>query len=225
MLVKYWMSKNVITINADKSIKDAMDLLEEHNIHMLPVMEEENLIGVVTDHDMKRAKTAAAATMERHDHQAVLEKLKVRTVMTKDIISVHRNMSIEETAEILLEKNISSVPVIDKDGELAGVITKSDIFRVIISLTGLKRRGIQFALKVEDKPGSIWQIADIIRKYGGRMACILTSYERVAEGYRRVYIRMYNIDRFKLQSLKEELMRNATLLYLIDLKEASREIY
>ena len=225
MLVKYWMKKDVITVQAEDSMQKAMDLLEEHNIHMLPVMEDDSLVGIVTDRDLKRARTAIATTMSTYDLKSVQSKIKVKSFMTREPITVHRNLSIEETAEKLIEHKISGVPVVDEDGMLEGVITKTDLFKVLISLTGLKKRGIQFALVVKDLPGSIKEIAEIIRKYGGRMACILTSYERAPKGFRRVYIRMYGIDRFKLKRLEEELKEKTKLLYIIDRKEAFREIY
>ena len=71
----------------------------------------------------------------------------------------------------------------------------------------------------EDPPGSIKEVADIIRKYGGRMVSILTSYESAPQGYRKVYIRMHGIERPKLQQLKEELSRNAALIYMVDHRE------
>ena len=145
--------------------------------------------------------------------------------MTKDPITVHPNFTVEETAKILLENKISGVPVEDGKNQLVGVITQNDLFRVLISLTGVNKRGIQFAMMLEDRPGSIKEVADIIRKYGGRMVSILSSYERIPEGHRRAYIRMYNIDRIKLPQLKEELKEKATLLYMVDLREDKREIY
>ena len=132
---------------------------------------------------------------------------------------------IEETAEVLLKHKISGVPVVDHHGDIVGTITQNDIFRIIISLTGVERKGIQFGLEIEDRPGSIKEIADIIREYGGRMASILTSYDMAPQGYRRMYIRMYGIDRFKLNKLKESLKEKATLLYMVDRREAKRETY
>jgi len=108
---------------------------------------------------------------------------------------------------------------------LVGTITRVDVFRALISLTGVGSRGIQFALRLEDRPGSIKEVADIIRRYGGRMASILTSYERAPKGYRNVYIRMYGIDRLKLSNLKDDLKQKATLLYMVDHRENKREIY
>ena len=125
---------------------------------------------------------------------------------------------------MLLENNVSGVPVVDKK-KVVGVITQTDIFRALISLTGVGKRGLQFAFKVEDRPGSIKEITDVIRKYGGRMVSILSSYENVPEGYRKVYIRDYGIERDKLTQLKNELKEKATLLYVVDHRENKREVY
>lgn len=225
MLVKYWMTKDVITIQADESMQKAMDLMDQNDIHMLPVMERGNLVGIVTEHDLKRAKAAIASTMDTYDIKKMQSEVKINSFMSSDLVAVQKDLSIEETAEKLVENKISGVPVVDDDGMLEGIITKTDLFNVLISLTGLKKRGIQFALILKDEAGSIKEVSEVIRKYGGRMACILTSYERVPEGFRRVYIRMYGIDRFKLRSLQEELREKAKLLYLVDHREVVREIY
>ncbi|OQX25733.1 MAG: hypothetical protein BWK80_14140, partial [Desulfobacteraceae bacterium IS3] len=87
------------------------------------------------------------------------------------------------------------------------------------------KRGIQFAFELEDQPGSIKTVTDIIRINGGRLASILSSYTGVSEGYRKVYIRAYYIDRAKLPKLIEELRSKAKLLYMVDHRENRREIY
>jgi acetoin utilization protein AcuB len=132
---------------------------------------------------------------------------------------------VEETAQVLLENKISGAPVMDKTGKVIGTITQTDLFRVLISLTGVASGGIQFGFYLEDKPGSIKQVADIIRQYGGRMVSILTSYDGVADGYRNVFIRMHSVERSKLQRLKDKLSEKATLLYMIDQRQNKREIF
>jgi len=99
------------------------------------------------------------------------------------------------------------------------------LFRVLISLTGVGNGGIQFGFQVADRPGSIKEIADVIRSFGGRMVSILTSYDDVPEGYRKVYIRMRSIERASLQRLIKDLGTKATLLYMVDHRENKREIY
>ena len=225
MLVKNWMSKPAITIDADASMHDAIKLLKDHNIKMLPVMEKGNLVGIVTDRDIKRASASDATSLEIHELLYLISKIKIREIMTKNPITVPQDYTVEETAEILLKHKISGVPVVDQFSDVIGTITQNDIFRILISLTGAEKRGIQFGVEVEDRPGSTKEVTDIIREYGGRMASILTSYDMAPEGYRRVYIRMYGIDRFKINKLKEAIGEKATLLYLIDRREVHRETF
>jgi acetoin utilization protein AcuB len=225
MLVKNWMSKPAITIDENESMNDAIKLLKNHDIKMLPVMRKGNLIGVITDRDLKRASASDATSLEIHELLYLLSNIKIKNIMTKDPVTVPPDYTIEETAEILLKHKISGVPVVDDYGIVVGVITQNDLFRIIMSLTGVEKKGIQFGVEVEDRPGSIKEVTDIIREYGGRMASILTSYDMAPEGFRRVYIRMHGIDRFKINKLKEAIREKASLLYLIDRREVHRETY
>ena len=140
-------------------------------------------------------------------------------------VTVPPDYTIEETAEILLRNKISGAPVMDEAGKLVGTITQTDLFKALVSLTGLTKRGITFGFLLEDRPGSIKEVADIIREYGGRMASILSSSEQVAEGLRKVYVRMYQIDRNKLKELLVDLKAKANVLYMVDHRENKREIY
>ena len=225
MLVRNWMSKSVITIDAEESMHNAMKLLKENKIRMLPVKHKGKLVGVVTDRDLKRASASDATTLDMHELLYLMSQIKVKNIMTADPITVPQNYTVEETAEVLLKNKISGAPVVDQNGEIVGIITQTDLFRVLISLTGVGSRGIQFAFQLEDRPGSIKEVADIIRKYGGRMVSILTTYEGAPQGYRKVYIRMHGIERPKLQQLKEELGQKVALIYMVDHRENIREIF
>jgi len=225
MLVKDWMSLPVITIDEDASMQDAMGLLKRHGIRRLPVMKKGKLTGIITDRDLKSASASDASTLEIHELLYLLTKIKVKNIMTKDPITVPVDYTVEETAELLLRHKISGVPVLDKARELAGVITQTDLLRVMVSLTGVGKKGIQFGFKLEDRPGSIKEVADVIREHGGRMVSILTAYDEAPEGYRWAYIRMYSIDRARIDHLKRALGEKAPLLYMVDHRENRREIY
>ena len=225
MLVKDWMSSEVITIEENDSMQEALKLLKEHDIRMLPVMKKGKLVGIVTDRDLKKASPSDATTLEVHELLYLLTQVEVKEIMTRDPVTVPPDYTVEETAQVLLENKISGAPVMDKTGKVIGTITQTDLFRVLISLTGVASGGIQFGFYLEDKPGSIKQVADIIRQYGGRMVSILTSYDGVADGYRNVFIRMRSVERSKLQRLKDKLSEKATLLYMIDQRQNKREIF
>ena len=225
MLVKNWMSNNVISINIDNSIQDATGLLKQYHIRMLPVVKNDRLVGIITDRDLKKASASDATSLEIHELLFLLTKIKIKDIMTQDPITVNPDWTVEETAELLLKHKISGIPVVDGKKSVVGVITQTDLFRVLISLTGIETGGIQFGFRIKDKPGSIKNIADVIRGFGGKMVSILSSYDKVPDGYRMVYIRMRNIERSRLDALKKSFEGKATLLYMIDHRENLREIF
>ena len=225
MLVKNWMSKNVVTIDVDASMQDATMLMKLHDIRMIPVVEKGDLVGIITDRDLKKASASDATSLEIHELLFLLSKIKVKEIMTKDPITITPDWSIEETAELLLKHKISGVPVIGGKKTIAGVITQTDVFRVLIALTGIEQGGIQFSFKVADRPGSIKEIADVIRNFGGQIISILSSYDKMPQGFRMVYIRMRNIDRSRLEVLLKQLKKTADLQYLIDHRENRREYF
>ncbi len=225
MLVSNWMSKDVITVDVKDSMQDAVKLMKQNEIRMLPVLKKGKIVGIITDRDLKRSAASDATMLDVHELLYLISKIRVREIMTKDPITVPQNYTVEETAEVLLKNKISGAPVVDQNGDIVGTITQTDLFRVLIALTGVGSRGIQFAFQLEDRPGSIKEVADVIRKYGGRMVSILSSYEDVPAGYRKVYIRMRSIERPELQKLKEELSRTAALIYMVDHRENIREIF
>jgi acetoin utilization protein AcuB len=225
LLVENWMNPKVITVDADDSMLDATKILKEHNIRHLPVLEKGKLVGIITDRDLKRASPSDATSLEAHELLYLIANIKVREIMTKNPITVPYNFTIEEAAQILLQARISGMPVVDKQGDVIGTITQTDLFKVLISLTGVGKKGVQFAFLLEDLPGSIKEVTDVIRSYGGRMASILSSYEKAPEGQRYVYVRMYDVDREKMALLKEGLKKKAKVLYIVDSRENKREIF
>ena len=219
------MTKTVITVDVKDSMQDAINSLKEYAIPMLPVMKKGNLVGIVTDRDLKSASPSNTTTLEVHELLFLISEIKVRNIMTKDPITVPSDFTVEEAAELFLRKGISGAPVVDQEGQIVGTITKNDLFRVLVSLTGIGKRGIQFAFQIEDHPGIIKKMADIIRQYGGRMVSILSTYEGMPTGYRKVFIRMLGVERDKLPHLENDLRKKATLLYIVDHRENRREIF
>ena len=212
MLVKKWMSKNVVSVGPNATAIKALILLNENNIARLPVISGGKLVGILTERDLKRASFPS-------------ETLKVENVMTRNPVTVFWNNTISEVAETLLKHNISGVPVTGAQGELIGIITKDDLFRVLVTHTGVKEKGIHFALLADDRAGSIKEITDIIRANGGRVMSILTSYEDAPKGYLRVYLRMHGIDRDKFRKMRRDIAQKATFLYWVDYRHNMRDIY
>ncbi|MEW6614894.1 MAG: CBS and ACT domain-containing protein [Thermodesulfobacteriota bacterium] len=224
MLVKNWMSKDVITVDIDDSMKTATKLMEDYNIRRIPVLKKDRLKGIVSYLDINRESASQANALAVSELNYLIEKIKVKDIMSPNPKTISPHDTVEEAAVVMLEQKIGSLPVIDSNGKLIGIITESDIFKVLISMTGIKQGGIQFAFNLHDKSGSIKEVADVFRFYGGSMLSIMTSYEHAEEGYRQVYIRMKNIDRGELDKLINELKR-FDLLYIVDNQEKTRKIF
>jgi acetoin utilization protein AcuB len=218
MLVKNWMSPNVITVSPDTSIVEAADILKEKRIRRLCVVKGKRLVGIVTDADIKEASPSDATTLSIHEMAYLLSRVKVKEIMTKDVITINSEATLDDAAVLMLKNKISSLPVMEK-GDLVGIITESDLFKAFVTLTGVYQGGVQFGFELPDKPGSIKDVADVIRSYGGRMVSILTSYEDAREGFRNVYIRIKQLDAKKLKDLRDELSGKFRVLYV---REATR---
>ena len=225
MLVKNWMSKEIVTVDVDDSMQNAIYILQEQNIKILPVMDGGNLVGIISDRDLKKASPSDATTLDMHELLFLISKIKVRDLMKKPVYTAKPDDTVEEAAALLLEKKISGLPVVDENNRLVGIITRSDIFRVLISLSGLGQKGIQFAIRIKDMPGIIKEVRELIHEYGGRTASILSSSDNAPDGYLNFYFRIYQIDREKLPSLFDRIREKGTLLYMVDHRENKRDIY
>ena len=93
MLVKDWMTKEVITVNVNNSMYDAVKRIKENNIHRLPVMKNGNLVGIVTDRDLKRASASEATSLDIHELLYLLSKITIEEIMTKDPIAMKRKIA------------------------------------------------------------------------------------------------------------------------------------
>lgn len=216
MLIRNWMTRDPITVDPETPMMDAEHLMKDNKIRGLPVVKGKKLVGIVTDRDIKAASPSAATTLDMHELLYLLAKIKVKEIMTKDPITICDDDTVEEAAVVMLRHKISHLPVLSDKKELVGLITETDIFKVLVSLTGIYRGGVQFGFELEDRSGSIKEVADVIREFGGRMVSILTSYEEAREGYRKVFIRIKDLDRQRLKELKERLEKNFRVLYMID---------
>jgi acetoin utilization protein AcuB len=225
MLVKNWMNKKVVTVHVNDTMRDAAKLLRENDIRMLPVMDQGKLVGIVTGRNMKRASASDGTKPGINEPIHIVSAIKIKHIMTKNPITVPFDFTVEEAAEVLLKNKISGLPVVNHDKGIVGTMTQTDLFKVLISLTVVKAKGLQFAFEAKDRPGSIKKLADIIRKYGGHVTSILSSYDNFTPGYRKVYFRVNGIDPSKLPKLKIELKETAAWLYLLDHSNNLREIY
>jgi len=132
-LVSDWMTRDVITIAPETSLKEAHDIMNSKKIRRLPVVMQGKVVGIVTLGDIRGAEPSKASSLSVWEMNDLLANLKVSEIMTHSPATIHENESIGDAAKIMLEKKFSSLPVVDAAEHLVGIITESDIFRLVVS--------------------------------------------------------------------------------------------
>ena len=215
MLIKDWMTKDPITINDDTSMIKAIHIMNERRFRRLPVVSQGKLVGLITDRDLKEASPSKATTLDVHELYYLLAELQVSEIMTRNPISVSQDDTVERAALIMLEHTISGLPVVGAAGQLVGIITQSDVFRAFMHISGILQGGAQFALRLEDRPGILKEVADLMRAKGGRLVSLLTYYRSPEENVRDVYIRVKNLSPEAVAAVKAELAARFEVIYVI----------
>jgi acetoin utilization protein AcuB len=215
MLIKDWMAKEPVTMSEDTSMIKAIHIMKERRFRRIPVVAEGKLVGMVTDRDLKEASPSRATTLDVHELYYLLAELPVQEIMSRNPISVFQDDTVEHAAQIMLEHTISGLPVVDGEDRVVGIITQSDVFRAFMHITGILQGGVQFALHLEDRPGLIKEVVDLLRARGARFVSLLSSYAASQEGYRDVYIRVKNLSPEAVGPAQEELAARFDLLYVI----------
>ena len=119
MQVKNLMSEDLITVDKDQSLSDALKLLRKHNVSRLPVTNKKELVGIVSERDI-----ANKLGSSKYENMPA-SRLHVSSVMVKDVISVPETMQLGDVAKIMLDKGIGSVPVMCEDN-MVGIVSKAD---------------------------------------------------------------------------------------------------
>jgi acetoin utilization protein AcuB len=220
MLIKDWMTRDPITITEETSMIKAIHIMKERRFRRLPVVSAGKLVGMITDRDLKEASPSKATTLDVHELYYLLAELQVREIMTRNPLSVNENDTVERAAQVMLEHTISGLPVVDAGGKVVGIITQSDVFRAFMHITGVLQGGVQFALRLEDRPGVLKEAADLLRAKGGRMVSLLTAYPSPESNQREVYIRVKNLSPEAAEAARAELASRFQLLYVIQEGEA-----
>jgi acetoin utilization protein AcuB len=217
MLISDWMNREVIFVEPDVSMMKVSKIMKEKRIRRLPVVDAgKKLLGIVTDRDIKEASPSKATTLDIHELYYLLSEIKVKDIMTKKPFTVMPDNTIERAALIMMEKRVGGLPVVDPQDKVVGIITESDIFKVLIAITGAHFGGVLLAFKLPNTEGSLKDVLEVLRREQTRIISILTSYgQKEEEGYRQVYVRIHDLDKNALDALLDKLKNQFNILYWV----------
>ncbi len=180
MFVKEWMTKEPKAVTPKTAVLEAMQILKQEGFRRLPVVDQGNLVGFVTDRDLKEASPSKATTLSIYELNYLLAKLTVGEIMQTEVISVAPNDPIEKAAILMDEHKISGLTVVS-DSKLIGIVTISDILKAFVGVLGLKEGGIRVTVQVPDEPG----VLETIAKAGAPSNIVTVVTSGIKEGQKR----------------------------------------
>jgi acetoin utilization protein AcuB len=132
-LIKEWMTPEVVIVTPDTALPDAHRLMSENEIRRLPVVKNGRLVGIVTRGDVRGAEPSEATSLSIWELNYLLARLKTSEIMTPKPVTVSPDATISEAAQLMLDNKISGIPVVNEEMNVVGIITESDIFRLVVS--------------------------------------------------------------------------------------------
>lgn len=190
MLVQHWMTRDVVTVEADTPFLEARLTLKDKRIRHLPVLDHGKLIGVITDRDLKEAAPSGATTLDVYEMNYLLLKMKVRDLIKREPITVKPTNSVEKAALLMHDHRIGCLPVVDDTGALVGLITETDLLAVMVEILGYKEKGTRIAFEVPDTPEVCQELARVLRDFRLDFRSIVSSALHTRPGYRDFVIRV-----------------------------------
>lgn len=168
MLVQDIMKTEVITIPPSASIRMALIHSQQNRIRHLPVVEEGNLVGIVTDRDLREA---GPTTLEQDRDTRILDQ-PVASIMTKEVITAHPRDFVEDAALTLYEHNIGCLPIM-RHNKVVGILTGKDILHTLVELMGVNQPSQHIEVAVPDRPGTLADVADVFRQHHVNVGSVL----------------------------------------------------
>ncbi len=177
MFIDKSMTRSVVTIQKDDSVLKAQEMMIEHKIRHLPVVDDSNyLVGIVTDRDIRSAMPSNLLDDARIEEQRkLIESKTVERIMTRSPVTVSPTYTIQDALLLIQKTKVGAFPVVGDDGKLLGVISVRDLVRSFINVLGIGEPGVLLGILVEEKKGELKKIVDAITEENISFGSVLVA--------------------------------------------------
>lgn len=164
MLVKDFMTPTVVTIGEDRNVLEAREILLGNGILSLPVVDDMKRIrGIITVNDIARVAPADSTTLSKLEVNSLLARFKVKDIMSRNVVTVNADDSVESIAVHIYKKKMNAFPVVDVNNRICGIIAQNDLLRAFVLALGLARPCTRITVEDQDKVGVLADIAQIFK--------------------------------------------------------------
>lgn len=177
MFIDQSMTRKVITIDPEAGIVEAKEKMRQYRIHSLPVVDSDrNLVGIVTDRDVRSAWPSDLFSAEEGLRQKERSaQLKIKDIMTADPVTVSPANTLEDALLLMQRVHVGALPVVDRDRKVAGIISLRDLLQAFTQVLGIDEPGMLLCIVADDVQGQMKRIVDAITEEKIRFGSILVS--------------------------------------------------
>lgn len=161
MAVKDFMTRKVVYVSPDTTVAHTADMMGEQGLRRLPVIENDRLVGVVTERTMAEASPSKVTSLSIYEMNYLLNKTKIRDIMARDVVTVSPYASLEDAVYAMMKNQVGILPVVEA-GQVFGVITEKDVFKAFLEVSGYGEEGIRVIITADDTVGTLAKIVDTI---------------------------------------------------------------
>ncbi|TDE68964.1 CBS domain-containing protein [Streptococcus sp. KCJ4932] len=161
MAVKDFMTRKVVYVSPDTTVAHTADMMREQGLRRLPVIENDRLVGVVTERTMAEASPSKATSLSIYEMNYLLNKTKIRDIMVRDVVTVSPYASLEDAVYAMMKNQVGILPVVEA-GQVFGVITEKDVFKAFLEVSGYGEEGVRVIITADDTVGTLAKIVDTI---------------------------------------------------------------
>lgn len=204
MLVGERMSHPVISVTPEMPIVDALNMMKRKRIRRAPVIKDGKLIGIVSDKDLLNASPSPATSLSVWEMNYLLTKILIKDVMTRKVLCVQEDTPIEEAARIMVDNKIGGLPVLRGDG-VVGIITETDLFKVLLELMGARESGVRVTAMLPDRPGQLALLTQAIASAGGNFIAF-GQFTGDAATNKLVTFKVTGLDEDRVRQISQELV-------------------
>lgn len=191
------MHTNLVTISPKTTLVQSKKLIEENPIdHLLVVNDNGDLVGIISDRDLKQYWASPATTLSNHELGYLLEKVEAEMIMAKSVITVSTDTTVERAAYIMQVNNINALPVKEGD-KLVGIITSTDVMGVLLNAIGMGDNSVRLSVLVKDSIGTLSSLTEILKKEAINIQSMFTTPLKEYPGITQLVMRIANSDSAK----------------------------
>jgi acetoin utilization protein AcuB len=191
MLVQDVMQTKLYTVTPETTLPEALRLTGQRGIRHLPVLEGDQLVGIVSDRDLKRAMASPATGLAAQELAYLLDRLRIGEIMTRTVITIGAMFPVEAAARLMVQEKIGALPVTD-GGRLIGLVTETDVLRLFVRAMGVGEPSSRLDVLVGNRPHALAEVVQAVEATGAEISSLVTLAGE--GGFKEVVLRVRTIN-------------------------------